>query len=139
MIIMNRRAEDDFIAMLTAQAVEDEGGQVISIAYNGSDTYQSAIAPHSKFVVFARAQDEEQINRIDKAIAKHLERLPKSRGCAMRTPNSEKAALRYNWLRAQDWTKGSLVITEAFSLGIGAQTYSGERLDSKIDELKGAS
>lgn len=51
----------------------------------------------------------------------------------------EKAALRYNWLRAQDWTKGSLVITEAFNLGIGAQTYSGERLDSKIDELKGVS
>jgi hypothetical protein len=71
--IMNRKAESDFIARLTAQAMEDEGAQVISITYNGFDTYPNAVAPHSTFIVFARAKDWAHIRRIDEAINKALE------------------------------------------------------------------
>jgi hypothetical protein len=72
MKLMNRTAESDFIAMLTAQAMEDEGAQVISITYDGSDTHPNALVPHSKFIVFARARDWAHIKRIDEAIDKAL-------------------------------------------------------------------
>jgi hypothetical protein len=75
MIIMNRWAEDDMVATLTAQAMEDEGAQVISITYNGSAKYDHAMAPHSRYIVFARATDSAHVDRIDKAISKKLEKL----------------------------------------------------------------
>ena len=66
--IMVRKARYDFEALLTAQAMDGAGADIISIAYDGEHQLQGALIPTSKFVVFARVPDGVQIDYIDERI-----------------------------------------------------------------------
>ena len=49
-----------------------------------------------------------------------------------------KDAERYRWLRAQNWTKGGLVVTHIKNVGLGSMCPSDTMLDQTIDEVIGA-
>lgn len=66
--IMMRNADNDFDAFRIAEAMEEAGADVFSIAYNGQHQPYGALAPSSKFIVFAKVKDDEHIRKIDKAI-----------------------------------------------------------------------
>lgn len=73
MPLMVRHADNDFFAILTANAMEDAGAVVISIAYNGQHKPFGAMEPSSRFVVFARIRDNGHIDAIDTAISAALD------------------------------------------------------------------
>jgi hypothetical protein len=72
MRIMMRGAEDDFIAMQTANGMEAAGATVFSITPNGQRTYPGALAPHTRFIVWAKVGNDEMIDMVDRAIGKEL-------------------------------------------------------------------
>ena len=72
-MIMVRNADDDFIALLTADAMERAGATVISITYMGERTYGGALAPHPYFSVWARVRSEAHIASVDTMIDATLE------------------------------------------------------------------
>jgi hypothetical protein len=73
--IMMRNARTDWDAFLLSEATENNGGEVISIAYNGEHKLQGAMIPCSKFVVFSRVPDEAAIDRIDEAFYAALDKV----------------------------------------------------------------
>lgn len=72
MKIMCRPANNDFEALLTADGMEDAGLNVFSITQNGMHQPHGAMVPVSKFLVWAKAEDEEAMAAADKAIAKQM-------------------------------------------------------------------
>lgn len=70
--MMSRNARDSYEALMTAQAMEMTGAQVISIAYDGEHQQQGALIPCSRFVVFAKVPGGVEINDIDEAIGRAL-------------------------------------------------------------------
>lgn len=76
MPFMVREAEDSLVAMLTANGMEAAGANVISITYNGQHQHYGAMAPHSRFIVFAKVRDEAHIRKIDRAIEDALKAAP---------------------------------------------------------------
>lgn len=71
--IMVRKSRDDFEALLTAQAMECAGAEVISITYDGHHHLQGAMVPTSKFNIWARVPVGIQIDEIDKAIDQKID------------------------------------------------------------------
>ncbi len=69
MKILHRDAEDDFKALLTSQAMEDSGATVFSITPNGEGTYQFAVAPHTRFIVWAKADEPFSTDAMDDRIS----------------------------------------------------------------------
>jgi len=72
-MIMVRNADDDFKALLMADAMEAAGGTVICVTYMGERTYDGALAPHPYFSVWARVTSEKHIEIIDNVINCALE------------------------------------------------------------------
>ena len=72
-MIMVRNADNDFTALLTADAMEATGATVFSITYMGERTYDGALTPHPYFSVWARVKSDEHIALVDKAIDSALE------------------------------------------------------------------
>ena len=72
-MIMVRNADDDFKALLTADAMEATGATVFSITYMGERTYDGALAPHPYFSVWARVKSDEHIVLVDTVIDATLE------------------------------------------------------------------
>uniref|UniRef100_A0A6M3ILU3 DUF2007 domain-containing protein n=1 Tax=viral metagenome TaxID=1070528 RepID=A0A6M3ILU3_9ZZZZ len=73
MRIIVRHAEDDFIAMKTAQGMENSGANVFSITNNGQATHFGATAPHTRFCIWAKIENDGMIESIDDAIEKELD------------------------------------------------------------------
>jgi hypothetical protein len=73
--IMMRNANNDFEAFLIAQAMESVGADVFSIAFNGQHQPFGALAPSSRFAVFAKIRDDALIAKTDEAIDKALEQV----------------------------------------------------------------
>ena len=73
--IMQRTAPDDFIAFLTAQAMEEAGANVFSITFAGMHRQNGAMADSPKMIVWAKVTDAEQIEKADKLIEKALDKL----------------------------------------------------------------
>jgi hypothetical protein len=73
--IMQRTAPNDFIAYLTAQAMEEAGANVLSITFAGMHRQSGAMADSPKMIVWAKVTSEEQITKADKAIEKALAKL----------------------------------------------------------------
>lgn len=69
MPVMMRSAEDDFAALKTADAMEAAGATVITLTPNGQAQYPTALAPHVRYIVWARVRDDAHIAAVDKAIA----------------------------------------------------------------------
>ena len=67
--IICRHAEDDFYALVIAQAMENAGCTVISIAHDGMHQRQGAMIPCSKFIVFANYGASTTPDEIDDVIA----------------------------------------------------------------------
>lgn len=65
--MMMRWAQDEMHAMDIANAVLKCGGRVVSIAFNGQETHYGALAPHSRFIVFAEVRDKAHMDEIDAA------------------------------------------------------------------------
>jgi hypothetical protein len=65
MEVMCRHAADDFIAMMTAQGMEDAGASVFSIVYTGERGVLS-------YVIYCKFDKRTHIDAIDKAIASRL-------------------------------------------------------------------
>ena len=74
MRIMVRRAQDEFIAMQTAQGMENAGATVFSITSDGQETYYGATKPHTRFCVWAKIESDSQIDAIDEAINDEVSR-----------------------------------------------------------------
>jgi hypothetical protein len=68
--IMLRHAEDDFAALLIANAMENVGAEVFSVVSNG--TYKpigfGSSVEKVQFIVWAKVKDDEHIARVDTAI-----------------------------------------------------------------------
>lgn len=73
MKIICRHADNDFVALLVAQGMENASASIISIAHNGMHHPYGAMIPRSKFVVFARVESQA-IALVDDAIKKEMER-----------------------------------------------------------------
>ena len=71
--IMVRTAEDDFVALKTAQGMENAGANVFSITNSGSATHFGATVAHVKFVVWAKIENYDMISAVDKAIEKEID------------------------------------------------------------------
>lgn len=72
MKIICRHAEDDFRALLTAQGIENCGGVVFCITSDGSDTYSTALSPHTRFIVWGKLPDVISTDEMDASIDKEL-------------------------------------------------------------------
>ena len=72
MQIIMRNAETDFEAMKIADAMLSCGADVFSVTFDGQRTHHGAMAPHSRFIVWAKVENREHITRIDEAIDKNL-------------------------------------------------------------------
>ena len=70
---MVRSAEDDFNALRMIDAMEAAGAIVVALTANGTATYDGALAPHNRFQVWARVQNDDHIDRIDEAIETALD------------------------------------------------------------------
>lgn len=70
--IMVRHANNDFEAMLTAQGMESAGADVFSITHNGMHQPFGAMAPSSKFVVWAKVASDEMMGAVDESIAREF-------------------------------------------------------------------
>lgn len=68
MPIMMRNAEDDFTALKIAEAMEKAGATVITLTPHGEAQYPAALAPHVRYIVWARVRDDAHIREIDQAI-----------------------------------------------------------------------
>lgn len=68
MPIMMRPAEDDFAALKTADAMEKAGATVITVTPNGQAQYPTALAPHTRYIVWARVTGDAHIAEVDVAI-----------------------------------------------------------------------
>lgn len=68
MPIMMRYAEDDFTALKIAEAMENAGATVITLTSHGEAQYPAALAPHVRYIVWARVRDDAHIAAIDRAI-----------------------------------------------------------------------
>jgi len=73
--IMQRPANNDFEAFLTAQAMEDAGANVFSITFNGRHRQHGAMEDVSKMIVWAKVQSEDEIDKVDREIEKALAKL----------------------------------------------------------------
>lgn len=72
--IMVRHANNDFEAMRTAQGMENAGANVFSITHAGMHQPFGAMAPSSKFVVWAKVPSLDMFDAIDAEIEKELDR-----------------------------------------------------------------
>lgn len=72
--IMVRHANNDFEAMLTAQGMENAGADVFSITHAGMHQPLGALAPSSKFVVWAKVPSADMFDAIDAEIEKEFDR-----------------------------------------------------------------
>jgi len=72
MQIMMRSAEDDFVAMRTANGMEKAGAVVFSITSNGERSHFGAMAPHTRFIVWAKVANDEMIDVVDESISREL-------------------------------------------------------------------
>jgi hypothetical protein len=68
--IISRTAPNDLHAFFIAQGMEDAGAQVISISHNGQKQDYGALAPSSKFIVWARYEEPLTCDDIDDFIEK---------------------------------------------------------------------
>lgn len=66
--IISRHAEDDFIAHQIATGMEKAGASVFSIASDGQAKYPTAMASHTRFIVFAKYEPPLTPDLIDMAI-----------------------------------------------------------------------
>lgn len=73
--IMQRAAPDDFIAYLTAQAMEESGADVFSITFAGMHRQVGAMADSPRMIVWAKVTSDEQITKADEAIEKALAKI----------------------------------------------------------------
>lgn len=73
--IMVRHANDGFHALQIANGMEEAGGIVISIVNNGILENCQGIS-YSKFLVFARVENETMARAVDVAIEKQLKFRP---------------------------------------------------------------
>ena len=82
MQIIQRWAEDDFIALKTAQAATTIGADVFSISYRGQtnvvyhrllQTYLNALESHAQYIVWIKLPDNIRVDKLDEAIEKELE------------------------------------------------------------------
>jgi hypothetical protein len=62
-MIISCYARDDLLARKLAEAIEDHGGAVISITYDGT-----TVGGRTWFIVFARCRDEETRAAVARAI-----------------------------------------------------------------------
>lgn len=73
MKMLMRSAEDDFDALLTAEAMESVGADVFSITFNREATHHGAQIPHSRFIVWAKVESDDMIERADDAITSAID------------------------------------------------------------------
>ncbi len=73
--IMQRAASDDFIAYLTAQAMEEAGADVFSITFAGMHRKSGAMVDTPRMIVWAKVKDAKTIEKADKLIEKALDKL----------------------------------------------------------------
>lgn len=72
MKIIARRADSDLDAFFTAQAMESAGASVFSVTYDGVRMPLDALAPDSRFIVWAKHDESLTTDAIDDAISKAL-------------------------------------------------------------------
>lgn len=72
MRIMVRHANSDFDAMITANGMEEAGASVFSITHDGMYRPFGAMAPSSRFVVWAKVNSDADIDAVDDAIRREL-------------------------------------------------------------------
>lgn len=70
--IMVRHADNDFEALRIAQGMENAGAAVFSIAHDGMHQPYGAMAPSSRFVVWAKVPSDLLIDAVDAAIKKEF-------------------------------------------------------------------
>jgi hypothetical protein len=70
--IMFRSAEDDYCAMITANAMESAGAGVFAITPHGTSTHDGALAPHQRFQVWAKVESDDKIAAVDAAIEREM-------------------------------------------------------------------
>ena len=74
MQIMQRWADDDFVAYKIAQGIENGGGSVFSISYRGEKpAIGLALEGHAAYIVWGKVPDGIDIDDLDKEIDKELE------------------------------------------------------------------
>lgn len=73
MKIIQRWAEDDYIAFLIAQGMEEAGANVFSVSFRGTDKKLGALAEHAKYIVWAKIEDGSMIDAVDESIDRFME------------------------------------------------------------------
>ena len=69
MQIMIRHADDDFVALTTANGMIKAGADVFSVTDAGGVPFAKNIG---RFIVWAKVNDEAHIAKVDESIAKEL-------------------------------------------------------------------
>lgn len=72
MRIMCRNADNDLDAIRTAQGMENAGATVFSITHNGMHQPFGALSPSSRFIVWAKVENDDMIAAADAAIEKEF-------------------------------------------------------------------
>ena len=75
MKIIKREVEDNLEAFKMAGFIEQAGGCVFSITYNGQARFQGALADHSRFIVWGKYEAEGVPDIVDDNFAKWLNSL----------------------------------------------------------------
>lgn len=73
MPIIMRLANDHFIALQIANGMEEAGANVFNVTSNGQATYDGALAPHTRYVVWAKVKNDKMADLVDEAIDKALD------------------------------------------------------------------
>lgn len=74
-MIMQRHANNDFDALIIADAMESVGANVFSITNNGMRKNALTSTEYSTFIVWAKTQGEDMIKLADEAIDRAFEDL----------------------------------------------------------------
>jgi hypothetical protein len=70
---MLRKAEDEFMALQTINAMEKAGAKVLTLTLDGYAQYEGALIPHAKYTVWAQVENDAHIDKIDEAIAQEID------------------------------------------------------------------
>lgn len=73
MKIIKREVEDDLEAFHMARCIEQAGGSVFSITFNGRARHPSAMADHSRFIVWGKFEADDLPDTVDKLFDNWLE------------------------------------------------------------------
>lgn len=77
MRILLRHAENDFEALLIANAMEKAGAKIFNITSNGERKSLFAAEPHTRFIVWAKCDERFSTSEMDRIIEEHYDKRTK--------------------------------------------------------------